>query len=227
MTAQRRCRMSSAISIAPSGPDCFASSRRTPQDCAEDMVQQLFARMAARTEDHAAAIAAPAAYLREAARNLVRDQARAAARGSERLHMPIDEVELCDGDPIAMLEARDRLARIGHEQRARSARVRKGVKGVWDILTGRYFRVRKQNEVEAHFGVQRDRGQRHELVQAQLKERQGLQARIVGTRERHARQMLGLYRDAARYRQMARDGSPARDSADRARPGPRGPELGR
>lgn len=87
-------------------------SRRTPQDRAEDMVQQLFARMAARTEDHAAAITAPAAYLREAARNLVRDQARAAARGRERLHVPIDEVELCDGDPIAALEARDRLTRI-------------------------------------------------------------------------------------------------------------------
>lgn len=87
-------------------------SQRTPQDCAEDMVQQLFTRMAARTEDHATAIAAPTAYLREAARNLVRDQARAAARGRERLHVPIDEVELCDGDPIAALEARDRLARI-------------------------------------------------------------------------------------------------------------------
>jgi len=87
-------------------------ARRTPDGCAEDMVQQLFARMAARTEDHAAAIASPTAYLREAARNLVRDQARAAARGSERLHLSIDDVPLCDGDPVAALEARDRLARL-------------------------------------------------------------------------------------------------------------------
>ena len=43
-------------------------SRRTREDCAEDMIQQLFVRMAARTEDHAAAIASPGAYLREAAR---------------------------------------------------------------------------------------------------------------------------------------------------------------
>jgi hypothetical protein len=116
--------------------------------------------------------------------------------------------------------------RFGNEQRERSARVRKGAKGVWDIMTGRYFKVRKQNEVEAHFGVQRDRNQRHDLVQAQLKERQGLQSRIVAERERHARQMVGLYRDAARYRQMSRDGSPARDRSDRARSAPRGPELG-
>lgn len=85
-------------------------SRRTSDGCAEDMVQQLFARVAARTGDQTGAIAAPAAYLREAARNLVRDHARAAARA--RKHVPIDEVELCDGDPIAALEARDRLARI-------------------------------------------------------------------------------------------------------------------
>lgn len=117
--------------------------------------------------------------------------------------------------------------RFGSEQRERSARIRKGAKGVWDIMTGRYSKVRKQNEMEAHFGVQRDRSQRHDPVQAQLKERQGLQSRIVAERERHARQMLGLYRDAARYRQMAREGSRARDSTDRARSAPRSPELGR
>lgn len=87
-------------------------SRRTPADCAEDMVQQLFTRMAARTEDHVAAIASPGPYLREAARNLVRDRSRAAARGSEHLHVSIDEVAVCDGDPVAALEARDRLARL-------------------------------------------------------------------------------------------------------------------
>jgi len=116
--------------------------------------------------------------------------------------------------------------RFGNEQRDRSARVRKGAKGLWDIVTGRYFKVRKQNEVEAYFGMQRDRNQRHALVQAQLQERQGLQTRVVAVRERHARQMLGLYRDAACYRQMARGGSPAKDGADNTRSAPRGPELG-
>lgn len=87
-------------------------SRRTPHDRAEDMVQQLFARMAARSEDHTIAITSPAAYLREAARNLLRDHGRAAARGNEHLHLPIDDVALCDGDPVAGLEARDRLARL-------------------------------------------------------------------------------------------------------------------
>lgn len=114
------------------------------------------------------------------------------------------------------------------EQRARSARVRTGAKGVWDIMTGRYFKVRKQNEVEAFFSLQRDRAQRHDLVSAQLKERQALQQDIVRLRERSARQILGLYRDAAQYRRMVRDGQFERDGAERVRPvAPRGPELGR
>lgn len=117
--------------------------------------------------------------------------------------------------------------RLTVEQRERSSRVRTGAKGVWDILTGRYFKVRKQNEMEAFFGLQRDRNQRHDLVQSQLKERQGLQSQIVAARERHAGQLLGLYRDAAQYRRMARNGQFDRDASEQARPAPRGPELGR
>lgn len=117
--------------------------------------------------------------------------------------------------------------RFTDEQRARASRVRHGAKGVWDILTGRHFKVRKQNELEAHFALERDRNQRHDLVQSQMKERQGLQSQIIAERERHAQQILGLHRDAARYRQMARDGLPGRDGADISRSGPRGPELGR
>ena len=153
-----------------------------------------------------------------------------AKRGAHNAMKPLNDERQAMKDAHKVERQKlDRMQRerFGNEQRERSARVRKGAKGLWDIVTGRYFKVRKQNEVEAHFGMQRDRAQRHDLVQAQLKERQGLQSRIVATREHHARQMLGLYRDAARYRQMARDGSPARDGGDRARPAPRGPEIGR
>ena len=113
------------------------------------------------------------------------------------------------------------------EQQGRAARVRTGAKGVWDILTGQYFKVRKHNEMEAHFGIERDRAQRHDLVSAQLKERQGLQSQIQQGRERHAKQLLGLYRDAAQYRRMMRDGRFERDGTDRGRIAPRGPELRR
>src|SRR3546814_18946427 len=81
----------------------------------------------------------------------------------------------------AKLDRMQRERRDG-EQRERSARVRTGAKVLWDIVTGRYFKVRKQNEVEAFFELQRERAQRHDLISAQLKERAGLTSQRWYTR---------------------------------------------
>lgn len=88
------------------------------------------------------------------------------------------------------------------EQRERSSRTRKGWAGVWDLMTGRYFKVRKQNELEVQFAKERDRTERHGMVAAQLKERQDLQSHIKTARRREAEQVLALYRDAAKFRRM-------------------------
>ncbi|MCZ8283305.1 MAG: relaxase/mobilization nuclease domain-containing protein [Aquidulcibacter sp.] len=88
------------------------------------------------------------------------------------------------------------------EQRERSSRTRKGWAGVWDFMTGRYFKVRKQNELEVQFAKERDRTERHGMVAAQLKERQDLQTQIKSARRREAEQVLALYRDAAKFRRM-------------------------
>jgi hypothetical protein len=77
---------------------------------------------------------------------------------------------------------------------------------VWDFLTGRYFKVRKQNEFEVQFAKERDRTERHKLVQDQLKERQALQDRIKSARRKEAEQVLALYRDAARFRRLRDQG---------------------
>ncbi|KAK0360057.1 hypothetical protein LTR94_028805, partial [Friedmanniomyces endolithicus] len=53
--------------------------RRAPDDRAEEIVQQVFTRLVARAQTDAVAIHSPGAYLREAAHNLLRDHARAAA----------------------------------------------------------------------------------------------------------------------------------------------------
>lgn len=87
-------------------------TRCAPGGSAEDIVQQVFARLAAKTPAEAASITAPGAYLRAAARNLVRDESRAALRSGQSLHISADVAELSDGDPVAVLEARDRLMRI-------------------------------------------------------------------------------------------------------------------
>ena len=88
------------------------------------------------------------------------------------------------------------------EQSARASRMRKGWAGAWDFLTGKNSKIRKQNEIETHFALGRDRNQRHELLHAQHKNRQTLQHAIMETRTRHAVKLLGLYRDAAKFRRM-------------------------
>jgi hypothetical protein len=80
-------------------------------------------------------------------------------------------------------------------------------------MTGRYFKVRKQNELEVQFAVERDRTERHGMITAQLKERQELQSNIKTARRREAEQVLSLYRDAAKFRRMreGREQVPQRD----------------
>ena len=95
-------------------------------------------------------------------------------------------------------------ARHENEVRERAARVRHGWKGLWDKVRGEYSKVKAQNELEALFCLQRDRAQRHDLIQIQMRDRQTLQIDIRQAREREARQILTLYRDAARYRGIER-----------------------
>lgn len=101
-------------------------------------------------------------------------------------------------------------ARWNEEQRIRSSRLRKGIAGAWDFLTGRYFKTRKQNEMEAKFARERDSHERHALIHAQHKDRQALQELIKENRRKEAERILGLYRDAAKFRRM-RAGEAERD----------------
>jgi RNA polymerase sigma factor (sigma-70 family) len=86
------------------------TARHIELDQAEDVVQQLFVRLAAHRDTPA--IATPGRYLRQALRNIVTDHRRAAQCRAGDRHIPIDEVEIAGPDPIKALEARDRLRRI-------------------------------------------------------------------------------------------------------------------
>lgn len=107
------------------------------------------------------------------------------------------------------------MARWDDEQRARASRLRKGIAGAWDFLTGKYFKTRKQNEMEVKFARTRDSHERHALIHAQHIDRQALQELIKENRRKEAERMLGLYRDAYRFRRM-REGEAERDK-DRGR----------
>lgn len=86
-------------------------AKRTGLDQAEDVVHQVFARLAGRGPA-IMAIETPAAFLAEAARNAERDMARSAHRRFEDRHVALEEAEHIGIDPVALLEARDRLVRI-------------------------------------------------------------------------------------------------------------------
>lgn len=86
--------------------------RQGRPDQASDIVQQLFVRLTALTIDVVPAIDVPEAYLRQATRNLLRDEARAAERHSAHLHICLDDVPLTAHDQVAALEARDMLRRF-------------------------------------------------------------------------------------------------------------------
>lgn len=134
----------------------------------------------------------------------------------------------------------DRIAtRHALETRERSSRLRRGVAGLWDRLTGAYQRTRAINEREAGECQKRDRAERFGLVSAQLGERRGLQDRFRRTREHHGNVLRGLYSDLDRQRSNAPKRSDAfneaahgrshriSDGTEKSQPAPRGPSLGR
>lgn len=95
-------------------------------------------------------------------------------------------------DRTAFREAQKERATA--EARQRAERFRKGLGVVMDILTGRLFKLRRQNEQEAKAGRQRDRRDREALVRAQLTERKPLHQEMQKIRERQRRERAELAR---------------------------------
>ncbi|MEM6413512.1 MAG: relaxase [Pseudomonadota bacterium] len=101
----------------------------------------------------------------------------------------------------------------------RANRQRKGVRGLWDRLTGKHAKAEKQNEMEALWALQRDREQRQALIDAQLRDRQSLQEKIRDARATHAKEIRALHFDLTNYRLMKRGQEPkARPSFERTKP---------
>jgi len=92
--------------------------------------------------------------------------------------------------------------RWAQETKARSARMSRGFRGIWDRLTGKYANIRKQNELEAYNGLKRDQAQRQDLIEAQLGERSILQKEIRHSRHAHSKALMRLHKDVAHYMRM-------------------------
>lgn len=100
------------------------------------------------------------------------------------------------------------------ETKARAARLRTGLGKVMDVLTGRLFKIRRENERDAFQGYLRDRAQRETLFSAQMKERRTLQTRIDAMQSRHRQARMRL------ARQIVEVLRPAPKQGGREPPGP-------
>lgn len=82
-------------------------------------------------------------------------------------------------------------ARWKAEARARAERIRSGLRGVLDFLTGRARAIRADNEREALACQRRDAAQADALYQDQKRERRALQDRLddLARRQRHERRL--------------------------------------
>lgn len=89
------------------------------------------------------------------------------------------------------------------ETRARSERFNKGIRGLWDRITGEHSRLKKQNKQETIAGLQRDRDKRQAMIAEQMKQRWALQVQIRETRQRHAGLFKRLRQDRDHYREMS------------------------
>lgn len=164
---------------------------RKTKEIAARLGQPESLRSVEETKAHIAAAVAPKL------RHLIKENARARSRDMEPL----------EARRLAMLDAhREHRQELDQTQRQRSetegqarvARLRKGVAGLWDRLTGRRKETLRQNEAETAQCRSRDRAERHELVTGQLDERRGLQREIVSVRSRYAEQAEELHRDLKR-----------------------------
>lgn len=89
--------------------------------------------------------------------------------------------------------------RLATETRERTQRFSRGFRGLWDRITGKHAKIKKQNEQEALLALQRDKLERDKLIFRQIEERQFLHRQIKQARNTHAEQVKELHRDIAGF----------------------------
>ncbi|MCH2163553.1 MAG: relaxase/mobilization nuclease domain-containing protein [Marinovum sp.] len=75
--------------------------------------------------------------------------------------------------------------RWAEETKARSERLNKGLRGLFDRMTGKAKSILQQNELDARKAAKRDQDQRDFMVVEQMKERRSLQMKFKKLRRKH------------------------------------------
>ncbi len=88
------------------------------------------------------------------------------------------------------------------EAQQRIDRLPRGLTGIWRRITGKYQKIKLQNQAEVKNNDIRDRDEKQLLITRQLQERQRLQERIAQVRKRHNQGMVELRKDIGNYHEM-------------------------
>jgi hypothetical protein len=94
-------------------------------------------------------------------------------------------------------------ARWTKEHTARAERFSRGVRGVWDRLTGRHVELRRQNEKEALQALRRDRAEKDNLIFAHIEQRRALHQHTRQMRQQVALRLAELHRDIGAFTRPA------------------------
>jgi hypothetical protein len=84
------------------------------------------------------------------------------------------------------------------------SRLPRGLRGLWDRITGRYQELRRQNEEAAAALRKRQGDEEQRMITAQLQERRELQLRIDAARKRQAALLLEMRADLNRFMRLGR-----------------------
>ena len=88
------------------------------------------------------------------------------------------------------------------EEQQRIVLLPSGLTGIWHRFTGKYQKIKVQNQAEVKDNDICDRDEKQLLITRQLQERQRLQERIAQVRERHSQGMVELRKDIGNYHEM-------------------------
>lgn len=113
-------------------------------------------------------------------------------------------------------EARLVLEKRQEEERLQNARqglarLPRGLRGLWDRLTGRYQEIIRENERAAKTVQDRQLAEREHLIEQQRIERRRFQETIQKARQLQAQMLLRLRSDLGRYLKLARTAAPLRE----------------
>lgn len=89
------------------------------------------------------------------------------------------------------------------ETRDRANKHTRGMRGLWDRVSGNYAKIKRENETEAWNALKRDQDQRDDLVKAQMQDRRALQKDIDKLRRKHTQNRIILARDIAQTIRMS------------------------